>query len=162
MAEEMSFAEAEGLEREERKGRKVKWLIQLLLPFWIRKIFSSHQVSKSISWRLDLFAAVLFCFVFPQQKQLSKRHWKMWVLVKGMYLTFCLQASCWLCYQSTQAPSIRDAPVPRVSFTHTKHHCAEQAESTGDKAARTSSQAELGRAGSRSADVQNASHGCLI
>lgn len=57
---------------------------------------------------------------------------------------------------------MRDAPVPRVSFTYTKHHCAEQAESTGDKAARTSSQAELGRAGSRSADVQNASHGCLI
>lgn len=49
MAEEMSFAEAEGLEREEKKGRKVKWLIQLLLQFRIRKIFSSHQVSKSIS-----------------------------------------------------------------------------------------------------------------
>jgi len=60
MAEGLSFAEAEGLEREEREGRKVKWLIQLLLSLQTGKMFSSHQLSKSISRRLALFAAFLF------------------------------------------------------------------------------------------------------
>lgn len=64
----------------------------------------SQQKHFLTSWSLCC-CFWLFFFFFPQQKQLSKRHWKMWVLVKGMYLTFCLRASCWFCYQSTQAPS---------------------------------------------------------
>lgn len=60
-----------------------------------------------------------------------------------MYLTACLQALRWLCYQSTQALFIRDAPVLTASFTDTKHRWAEQAaERAGDGAAQTSSQAE--------------------
>lgn len=155
MAKERSFAEAEGLEGKERKGRKVKWLIQLLLLLWIRKIFSSHQVSKSISWHLDLFAAVSFF----QWKPLSKRHWKMWVLVKEMYSTVS---------RLNAGPVAR---TPRHFPSHScakgelhlgKAHCAEQVEGSGNGAAWASSQAEPGRAGIRNSDVYKARCGCLI
>lgn len=121
MAEEMSFAEAEGLEGKERKGRKVKWLIQLLLLLWIRKIFSSHQVSKSISWHLDLFAAVSFFSESRFLKGIEKcgcRSKERIQLSPGFMLTLLPE----------HFPSCSCA---KGALHLGKAHCAEQVESAG-------------------------------
>lgn len=153
MAEEMSFAEAEGLEGKERKGRKVKWLIQLLLLLWIRKIFSSHQVSKSISWHLDLFAAVSFfsesCFLKGIEK-CGCRSKECIQLSPGLMLTLLPEHPGTSCSCAKGEPHLGKA------------HCAEQVEWVGNGAAWASSQAEPGKASIRNSDVYKARCGCLI
>lgn len=68
----MSFTETENLVRERRKGRKVKWLIQLLWSFWIRKIFFVSSQQKHFLTSCSL--CCLFFFFFPTQlKQFLER-----------------------------------------------------------------------------------------